>query len=280
MEETACPLCKERDDKILFNKESFDVVKCKRCSLVYVNPRLTVKESQRLYNAEVISPSVYYKETKEEDYITFQKRLQIIEKYAEKGKILDIGCNIGTFLEVAKESGWKTYGIDINEGVKKECLKKGIKFFKGTVAKVKFQKNFFDAVIMNDLIEHVHNPQELLQQVKRVVKPQGIIFIVTPDVGSYAAKVLKKRWPHFKPNEHLIYFSRKTLRKVLESEGFVIKEMKHIGRWRKMGTIIQKGQRVWKEMRVLEKIVPASFMKISMSCNFYDELYVIAQKSN
>ena len=278
METIVCPLCKESELEVLFYKDKFRVVRCKKCSLMYINPRLTKKESHALYNKNIISPMQYYEETRHEDRITFKERLKKIEKRVRGKRMLDIGCNTGTFLGVAKEAGWGCYGVDVNKGVRKECEKKGISFFHGTLDTIKFKKNFFDVIIMNDLIEHVHDPRKLLQQARKILKQEGIIFMVTPDAESYAARFLKRRWPHLKPNEHLMYFSKRTLKKLLKEEGFTIVRMNHIGRWRRVETIVHKGRGVWGGMEMIEKIIPSKLMKVNISCKLFDELYVIAQK--
>ncbi len=242
-EHTSCLVCGKTAERELFHKNSFRVVKCNNCNLVYINPRLSEKESKDLYTKNIISPAQYYKESQEGDYITFKKRVQWIEEmYGKKGKMLDIGCNIGTFLKAANESSWDCYGIDINKSVEEDCKRIGIKFFAATLEEAKFKNDFFDVIVMNDLIEHVHDPRGLINQVHKILKPDGLIFIVTPDIGSITARLLSKRWHHLKPNEHITYFSKPTMRRLLEGQGFSIITMKHVSRWRKISTVITKSE--------------------------------------
>jgi len=279
LESIKCPLCGEADEKELFYKDSWRIVHCSNCKLVYVNPRVNEEQSKKLYNQQSISPMEYYKENEEGDYKTFKKRLKIVEKYAKKGKMLDIGCNIGTFLKAAKESGWDCYGTDINKKVKGECIKKGIKFYAKPLQKIKFKGNFFDVVVMDDLIEHVHSPKSLLKEVVRILKPGGLIFIVTPDVESVTFKVLKKRWHHLKPKEHIVYFSRVTIRRLLEIYDLKIVFMKNVGRCRKVGTIITKAESLSKIARLLKKIIPKRINEKIIPLNTLDELCIIAKKT-
>ena len=120
LKNTHCPLCMRNEETELFNKDSMRYVQCRSCGLVYVNPRLSKKDTYNLYNSNVLSPHDYYIENRDADIITFTKRLKLIERFAfHKGSILDIGCNIGTLLRTAYARGWKCYGIDVNKSVSK-----------------------------------------------------------------------------------------------------------------------------------------------------------------
>jgi 2-polyprenyl-3-methyl-5-hydroxy-6-metoxy-1,4-benzoquinol methylase len=278
-EKTPCLICNKNNEKFLFKKDEFSIVKCKNCGLVYVNPRLTEKEIIKLYNDESISPLQYYEDNKKGDEISFKKRLKLIEElYKRKGKILDIGCNIGTFLKVAKDSGWDCYGIDVNKGVEKECKKLGINFKARKLEKRSYKKEFFDVIIMNDVIEHLHHPKEFLAMVKNIVKKEGLIFVVTPNVASLTAKVLKKKWHHLKPNEHLVYFSKKTIKKLMEDQGFQIIKMKNISRWRKIDTIITKSGSLSWFIPSIKKIIPKKITEFVIPFNTFDEVCIIVKK--
>jgi len=236
------------------------------------------KESARLYNEEMISPSEYYKETEVEDRITFEERAGLIEKYVARGRMLDIGCNRGTFLKVARERGWECYGIDVNKNVKEECEESGIKFMAVSLEKVKLKQRYFRVVVMNDVVEHLHDPREAIRKVGKVIEKGGVLFMVTPDVGSVPARMLRGKWYHIKPNEHLVYFSRKTIRKLLEDAGFVVVEMRHAGRWRRMATIFEKSKGVVPGLHVLGKMLPERVLQKMLPFNVYDELCVVARR--
>lgn len=277
-DDTRCPLCKKRGDNLFCKKDGVEIVKCNFCGLAYVKPLPSNPEVERLYHQESISPSKYYKENEKGDRITFKRRLRDIEKYVKKGRVLDIGCNIGTFLKVAKDSGWKCYGIDIKNDAEKECKKAGIKFMRGTVESIRFNKEFFDVIIMNDFLEHIPNPNKVMEKVHRMTKKGGIVFIVTPDIGSKLAMILRKRWHHMKPDEHLVYFNRKTIKKFLEAHKFIVEEIKHVGRWRKIETIIEKSRSLLKNLPRIKPLFPMWLLEKEMPFNFHDEICVIAKK--
>jgi 2-polyprenyl-3-methyl-5-hydroxy-6-metoxy-1,4-benzoquinol methylase len=236
-----CDLCGKDDPVLLFKKNGFSIVRCSNCSLVYVNPRLLEKKLSELYNENLISPLHYYMENKADDEKTFEKRLDIIEKYVKKGRLLDVGCAIGTFSSAARKRGWEVYGIDINEGSARYCREEfGLDVVAGNFDDVDFPQDFFDVVLMNDLLEHVPNPTRTLEKAHTLVKKGGLIFIVTPKIDSLMTKMSKTRWLHLKQNEHLFYFSSGTIKRLLEKTGFSVVAVKPMGRVRNLRTIFSK----------------------------------------
>lgn len=255
------------------------MVQCMNCTLVYINPRLTKKATEQLYNKNVISPLQYYQQTRKSDIITFKKRWKLIEKFVQtKGKVLDVGCNIGTFLEVAKKAGWECYGLDINKSVAEECKKKGIYFSAGTLEKAPFKKNFFDVIILNDVLEHTTTPTKMIVAANALLKKDGLLFIVTPNIESMTFRCLKKHWHHLKPNEHLTYFSKRTMNHLLKEFAFQTLYQKNLGRHRSLGVIIEKGAEHLPFGSRINKYIPSFLRQRVFSFSTFDELCIIARK--
>jgi 2-polyprenyl-3-methyl-5-hydroxy-6-metoxy-1,4-benzoquinol methylase len=276
-----CDLCGQNEPEKFLKKDAFNIVKCKNCGLVYVNPRLKSEELSDLYNKNVISPYHYYLETKSEDEKTFRERLNLIERHAKKGKLLDVGCSIGTFSNVAKLRGWEVYGLDINKQSVDYCkinLQLDVKA--GDFEDLDYPKEFFDVVIMNDFLEHVGSPSNALIKANSIMKKKGVIFIVTPKIDSIMAKLSKGKWLHLKPNEHIYYFSTKTMEQLLKKTGFEIISIKPIGRHRNLNTILQKTGTYNKSIyKIFEKLVNNETVKNwSIKLNLRDEMVALAQK--
>ena len=114
LEQIDCPICERDETELLFTKDSLSVVICKRCRLRYVNPRV----SRQTLEEEYIE--TYYPKDKVErintddmEWLQMSERLAELEKrHQDKGRLLDIGCGIGTFLHLAREKGWEPCGID------------------------------------------------------------------------------------------------------------------------------------------------------------------------
>ena len=140
---------------------------------------------------------------------------------AKKGKMLDLGSALGDSLIAAKKLGWKEImGVELSEFATKEARKKGLDVKIGTLKSSRFPQNHFDVVTIQDVIEHVEDPVSELKNVQKVLKPGGYAFIVTPDVSGFWSKILGPLWYHYKPGEHIMYFSQKSLKKALEVSGF------------------------------------------------------------
>jgi len=108
--------------------------------------------------------------------------LQLLEKFnTNRGRILDIGCGTGKMLEELKQSGWEVEGIDKSVLTQKECLKRGLKIKIADAAeKLPFKHNYFQAVLALDFLEHVQDDQKVVREIKRVLKPNGIILVSVP----------------------------------------------------------------------------------------------------
>ena len=203
------------------------IVRCKNCGLKYVNPRLSGEEIVIGYSEG--SDELFISQAKGRE-LTFKKSLKLIEKYSNKGKILDIGTAGGSFLKVARDSEWIVEGIEPNKWLCDWGFKKyGIKIRQGTLfyKKNKFKNEEFDVITLWDVLEHVTNPKETLQECNRIMKKNGLLVVNYPDIGSFVAKSMGKRWI-FLLSVHLFYFDRKTIKKILNETGFeVIKIKKH-----------------------------------------------------
>ncbi len=202
------------------------IVMCKSCGLMYVNPRI---------KDDIILAS--YSEGKDEKFVsqavwrekTFRKTLKILNKYAKKGKLLDIGTAGGSFLHVAKQDGWEVYGIEPNKWLCEWGMKNyGIKINPGTLFDYKYSDNYFDLITLWDVLEHVGDPMKMLCECNRILKKNGILIVNYPDVGSAIARLMKRKWV-FLLSVHLFYFTKNTIRQMLEKSGFeVIKIKPHI----------------------------------------------------
>ncbi|MFH1846509.1 MAG: methyltransferase domain-containing protein [Candidatus Omnitrophota bacterium] len=195
------------------------LVRCLKCGLIYTNPRISMQHLRHVYIQMV--DTVYVEEEKGRR-MSSRVVLKTLRKLRKSGKLLDVGCAVGFLLSEAKKEGWDVYGIELSEwasGYAKDKL--GLdNVFQGTLKDAKYPDNFFDVVVLKDTIEHLPDPMEILIEARRILKPDGILCVNTPDIDSLASKVLKARWWGIK-QAHLYYFSRRTLTKMLNASGFM-----------------------------------------------------------
>lgn len=243
LEYISCNLCNSDSTTLFMRVCGFNIVKCKKCSLIYINPRLKFNQLKSIYNNTYFKNRAFkdfkyalygyenYLSEKKDIIDTFARRLRIIERYKKPGKLLDIGCALGFFLELASKRGWKSYGIEVSKAAADYAKKNKHSVFNGTLEEASYKKESFDAVTIFDVIEHLPNPKKTVLQIKKLLKPKGIIAVTTPNIGSLAAKVLGSGWEEIKRvREHTYFFSDKTLRELLESAGFKVLKTETAGR--------------------------------------------------
>ncbi len=282
MEKSVCCLCKKDEGILIFKKDKYSFLKCP-CGIIYVNPRDTFTKLKDRYNKNEVSGIFDYLTTREDDVVNFRKRLKVIEMYSKKErplKILDVGCNVGAFLEVVRDKNFIARGIDINKSAVEEVKKRGMNAKVG-ILEDEVANEKFDLIVMGDLIEHLVDPQTTLKKANNLLSNEGILFLSTPDAGSIMAKLTKKKWLHYKPKEHIYYFNRKTITKLLNRTGFSVLNIYPTGRIRSIGTIIHKISEYSPLIsKLANSVTPKSLKNKSMTINNYDEIAIIAQKTN
>lgn len=146
------------------------------------------------------------------------------------GRVLDIGCGSGALLEKLRELGWQVEGIDFDPIVVQPALAKGLSVHVGTLQEQRFEDETFDAVVMIHVIEHVHDPIELLREVRRILKSGGKLVMLTPNINSIGHKIYREHWLFLDPPRHLQLFSPTTLSALAKLTGFRVSRVLTSGR--------------------------------------------------
>ena len=254
MEETSCTLCGHSNSEelekcnVIFDLDVFSIkmVKCKTCGLVYLNPRLNERGLTKFYET-------YFRQRGTSDYDIEQTNasprlinrfLNEIEKRVPfKAKLLDVGCGRGVFLQIAKARGWDVYGIEFSRIAASEARQKGLEVKAGTLIQAKYPTSYFDVVTLFNVIEHLQDPLALIKETNRILKNGGILLIRAPNIDwlEFSPVILIRKFRRFLKTitdknyyfsktgilnmfmiQHLYYFSRKTLKSLLEKAGFYI----------------------------------------------------------
>lgn len=228
-----CPFCQGKNLKLVSDAEGRRIYQCLGCGLVsaaseIINGQLSPKAKARLRTKN------YQKKVKKwlQDYLgekpyllaRFEKRLVEIEKRKKPGKILDIGCAAGFFLELVQKHGWEVFGVDTSPEAIKYCLKTidSSRILCGTLKEVGLQSQFFDVIVIFETLEHIPNLRSFLAEVKRVLKPDGLLALTVPNQGGLVSKLLGRRWFDYKRLQHLHFFTPETLKMVLEKASFKV----------------------------------------------------------
>jgi 2-polyprenyl-3-methyl-5-hydroxy-6-metoxy-1,4-benzoquinol methylase len=226
MNKFKCPVCNNNDLRKFWAMPGYKLAKCLNCGMVWdlfpPEDLESVYGENYFINDNPKGGYTNYFEGMNINKRTFYERVKRInKKVGSKGKMLDVGSALGDSLTEAKKLGWKNlYGVELSDYAAKESRKRGLDIKTGTLYSAKYPSNYFDVVTLQDVIEHVKDPVEEIKEIKRVLKPGGYVFLVTPDVGGLWAKLLGPLWYHYKPGEHIMYFSQKTLGKILRDAKF------------------------------------------------------------
>lgn len=222
----SCPLCLSKKFKKYYAMPKYSLAKCNNCSMVWdyqasIDPE-SFYNKDYFFNDNTKGGYANYVEGMTINKKTFALRLKRFEqKIGKKGKILDVGCALGDFLLEAKRLGWKkSYGLERSDYAYKYCLERKLNVKKGSLAKVNYPHNDFDLIVYQDVVEHLHDPLGEIKVIKKYLAPGGYIFLVTPDIGGLWRRLLGKYWYHYKPKEHVCYFSQKTLNDMLRKAGY------------------------------------------------------------
>ncbi|PIU83510.1 MAG: hypothetical protein COS68_03655 [Elusimicrobia bacterium CG06_land_8_20_14_3_00_38_11] len=283
-----CNLCGSNDLKILFIKSSVNLIKCKSCGLVFIDPLPTLADLKKYYTDKyyfatdsVTGGYDNYFADKENLIRTFTKRISVIENYAKPGKMLDVGCAFGFSLLAAKKRGWDTSGIELSDFASDIARKQGLNVFTGTIDRTPFQDGYYDCITMWDLLEHTIDPKREMLEANKLMKNGGILAISTPDVSSFLERITGSHWLGYQsPRQHLFYFSPKSISHLLKNAGFEVIKIFHIGKFCSLSFVVQRLKHynltLAKPLNFIVKFLGIG--GFSVYVNPYDTIGVIAKK--
>jgi 2-polyprenyl-3-methyl-5-hydroxy-6-metoxy-1,4-benzoquinol methylase len=209
-----CRVCGEPGLEKLFFSQGHEIVLCTTCHTVRTSNFHEPSYTQYHRDDEYASSELFFK------YI-FQKRFEIVTRFkSTPGSVLDIGAATGVLLDVFKEAGWKTYGIEPSESAHL-AQKKGHTIFNTPLEETHITQKF-DVIIANHVLEHIENPKHFLDLAQKLLKKDGILYIDVPNFGGVRSRVMMSNWPYLLPTEHVHHFTLKSLSYLLETSGFEV----------------------------------------------------------
>jgi 2-polyprenyl-3-methyl-5-hydroxy-6-metoxy-1,4-benzoquinol methylase len=240
MTQLSCSLCDSSDIKSLFKKDGIPYYRCRNCDFLFSRPQSNANLENLIedYNPAYID----YLEKSVVDDRNFDSFLKWMKQFSsfEGVSVLDVGTGSGKLVRFLRDRGIDAYGIEPAPSLYTQFLAKESFFFCKTIEEFSetLEEDSFDIVLACDVIEHVVRPDIFLEHVYQVIKPNGKLFISTPDAGSLMAQVCGKCW-HFYHKYHLSYFSRETITALAGNYGFREVGFGRLSRLRSVGYILQ-----------------------------------------
>ncbi len=231
--ETICDLCGSKQYSCIYNMDDAEIVKCDSCGLVFVNPIPDEKQLvENVYNEGYFNAEKGYGiddltgASKKNSIKKAKELFNEIEKHTKPGKVLDIGCSAGFYLDVARKRGWQAEGIDIGDYACRFARENlGLNVRTGNFINSDFKKNDFDVVLLLDVIEHLTSPRQGLMKIRSILSNGGKLIIETPNFDSAPSKILGKEWGLIEPAHHLFYFTPQTITRLLAETGFEVESV-------------------------------------------------------
>ncbi len=222
-----CPGCGKPRARPFLACDGFAFVRCTTCSLVYQNPRPVFEDVRKRYGGGYFA---YERENERVFFGLMRLGLRDIRFDALTAALpaprtfLDIGCATGMLIESVKGEGWDAKGVDVcRESAEYGMAHRGVTIFVGTLEEARFPAESFSIVHFSHLIEHVPDPRGFLNEVRRILKPQGYAIITTPNVDGFQARLFGKAW-RSAIADHLALFSKRTLKEMLLESGFDVRQ--------------------------------------------------------
>jgi len=232
-----CYVCRAPGGSVLCEIPTGSIIRCSACGTVYRGIVVTGDQYDALYQNAATMETPFYRANKMasdpdvEPLPTYRRGLRRLEGLVRPGRLLDVGCSYGAFLQLAAQRGWQAQGVELSKVTADFAREeRGLDVFTGTVEEASFPDAYFHAITLWDVIEHFDDPVATLAELHRILAPSGILFVFTINqesllnfVGHLLYRLTLKKWKHlmalFYDIHHNFFFSPRTLRSLLHRAG-------------------------------------------------------------
>lgn len=207
------------------NIDKYQLDRCGLCGFVYVKNIPSDLELFKAYAEGYTKNGIYrpiIRKGRRIKYWALSKIIQVLKKQ-KRIKLLEIGCSQGYLLDALRNNPhFDAEGIDYAQGPVEYARSIGLKVSQSSLAGMEYPSVTFDFVVALHVIEHVQNLDTTMQEINRIMKKGGNIYVVVPCISHVKARLSGKNWKYLGPPGHLWYFTTKSLRLLLEKHGFVV----------------------------------------------------------
>jgi 2-polyprenyl-3-methyl-5-hydroxy-6-metoxy-1,4-benzoquinol methylase len=250
-ENNYCPICHQKDRSLIYSGITHTcnvlnilniqkpknvlptVYRCNNCQHHYLSPVINNELLNEYYSK---LNSVYYTETNTDtNHLSIENEFifKLINKYLPNGKVLEIGCGYGFLLNCFHKHGYETIGVEPSPHASTFAKNKlGLNIIDSFINEDSFEENFFDIILLFDVVEHISNMDEMKRIIMKSLKPGGLLVIGTANINSLSAKFSGKGWKYFSCWEHVSFFSHRSINYFLndlEMTPIIIKNRSYVG---------------------------------------------------
>jgi 2-polyprenyl-3-methyl-5-hydroxy-6-metoxy-1,4-benzoquinol methylase len=270
-----CIVCNNTE----FNKFHSELIQCSPCTLVFYDKTIDDLELNQLYQKDFFKGEEYFDYESDQHIFrkNFSARLNDIKHHISHGKLFEIGCAYGFFLDLARNF-FDVEGIDIaREPTEFARSKLGLNVQTGNYLEFLLPEKQ-DIFCMWDTIEHLKEPHLFVEKISSEIRTGGYLFLTTGDIGSLNARWRGPKWRMIHPPSHLFYFSRQTITQLLSNYGFRVVNIKYPGYYRSLSQMIYSTFFLNRRLDPLKVKKALKIIDFSIYLNLYDIMLVAAQK--
>jgi len=233
-----CPVCSKAnfspflDVKDFFlTQEVFSIQQCVSCGFRFVNPRPDNEEIDRYYQStEYISHDAEKSDLISRIYrmarkISIHGKYAIVNFYCQKGQILDIGCGTGEFLRYCHSKGFEVKGIEPNEKARTYARITNAINVSEKLVSLSAMHGSFTCITMWHVLEHIHDLNDLIVEVKKLLSPGGVFIVAVPNSNSWDAIHYGKYWAAYDVPRHLYHFTKDTVLKLASNHDLEVRKI-------------------------------------------------------
>ncbi|HET9987646.1 MAG TPA: class I SAM-dependent methyltransferase [Kofleriaceae bacterium] len=272
-----CVACGRREARPRFEVNGFNVVEC-TCGLART-------ELPPGFDPSQIYTEAYYQGGHRDGYADyagseaelryeFRNVVTALREHVPKGRLLELGCAMGFFLDEAK-SYFDVCGVEISDHAREACVARGLDVVREITRSFLDSRGPFDAVVMLDVLEHLQDPGEVLDQLRAAMRPGAKVMVTTGDYHSWLSRIMGKRWRLMTPPQHLWFFTPDSLASLFERHGFAIRALEHPWKTVPLALVTYQAARYLGDQAWLRKLVPPGRIRL----NLFDVMRVVAERS-